>query len=308
MNLRTLLNKPHYVYRPNQLLRRLAYRQENWSAEDTTVATLPWGHSLECWPAELLGSSVMRTGIYDLPVTEALLRLADRGDRAVDVGANVGHMTSALGHAVGPTGHVTSFEPHPLVAVVLQRNLERWRAQDATGELEFQGAAVSDRSGTVTLVSDTDFARNRGTSRVVTHAEDARNTGSVHQVPAVRLDEAFSSNIGVLKLDAEGHESAILRGAEGLLRASAIRDVVFEEFDAYPTPVTVALEEAGLVVFGVLQRLSGPDLVEPARACQTLWDPPAMVATRDVDRVLKRFRPRGWRALLGRRSAVRLHR
>jgi len=308
MNLPALLNKPQYLYRPTQLLRRLAYRQKSWSADDTTVATLPWGHALECWPTEMLGSSVMRTGIYDLPVTEALLRLASRGDQAVDVGANVGHMSSALAHGVGATGRVTSFEPHPLVAVVLQRNLNRWRAQAAVGELEFQPVAASDEGGVVMLVTDADFARNRGTSRVMRHADNARRSDGVHEVRAVRLDEAVSGNIGVLKLDAEGHEATILRGAERLLAAGAIRDVVFEEFDPYPTDVTVAVEEAGFVVFGVLQRLWGPELVEPAKARDILWDPPVMVATRNVDRVLKRFRPRGWRALVGPRSAMRFHR
>lgn len=293
-SLRTSLNKPQYIYRPRQLLRRLTYREDRWGADDTAFATLPWGHVLECWPTELLGSSVMRTGIYDLAVTEALVRLADEGDQAVDVGANVGHMSSALAHAVGKTGRVTSFEPHPVVAAILRRNLARWHAQESVAALEFREAAVSDRDGTVTLINDSDFAYNRGTSRVVAEVANAHD---VYQVQAVRLDRTISSRVGVLKLDAEGHEGAILRGAESLLSAGLIRDIVFEEFDAYPTPVTDALEHAGFVVLGVLQRLRGPEFVEPARARDALWDPPAMVATRDVERARARFAPRGWRAL-----------
>ena len=73
-------------------------------------------------------------------------------------------------------------------------------------------------------------------------------------VPAVRLDEALSSHVGVVKLDCEGHELAALLGAERLLQHGMIRDVVFEEFASYPTPVTDLLEAAGLEVMALGER------------------------------------------------------
>ena len=55
---------------------------------------LPWGLQLRIDPRESIGSAVWRLGLYDLAVSETLWRLTSPGDLTVDVGANIGHMTS----------------------------------------------------------------------------------------------------------------------------------------------------------------------------------------------------------------------
>jgi hypothetical protein len=44
--------------------------------------------------------------------------------------------------------------------------------------------------------------------------------------------------LALLKLDVEGHELAVLEGASRLLGGGAIRDVMFEEEETLPTPVS----------------------------------------------------------------------
>jgi FkbM family methyltransferase len=288
-----ILNKPHYLYRPRQAIRRLGYRPGAWSPAQTAVVTLPWGAALECWPADALGSAILRTGIYDLLTTEALFRLTDPGDVAVDVGANVGHMTSALAHAAGRPGRVVAFEPHPDVHALLSRNATRWRADGAGAAVHLHAAAVSDEAGTVALGGGEDFETNRGTSRVVRSGVTSADLA----VPAVRLDEALSSHVDVVKLDCEGHELAALLGAERLLRRFMIRDVVFEEFESYPTPVTDLLEAAGFEVMALGERVTGPELLAPTAERPARWDPPVFVASLDAVRVRERLRGRGWVAL-----------
>jgi len=292
-----ILDKPHYLYRPRQVLRRLAFRPGAWTPSQTTVATLPWGAELECWPADGLGSAILRTGIYDLLATEALFRLTEPGDVVVDVGANVGHMTSALSRAAGPRGRAIAFEPHPDVHVVLHRNVARWRANGRMASVQLHASAASDEAGTVTLASDADFAANRGTSHIVQEGGEATDQGSRYHVTAVRMDEAVADAVGVLKLDCEGHERAALAGATRLLERGMIRDVVFEEFDAYPTPVTDLLEAAGLEIIGLGQRLTGPRTLAAGATNSRQWDPPVMVASRDASRVRRLMGDRGWRAL-----------
>ncbi len=295
-----IFRKPHYIFRPSQVIRRLAYERGSWPDGQTVVTRLPWGATIECWPTDALGRSILCTGIYDLLATEALLRLTEPGDTAVDVGANVGHMTSALAHAVGLRGRVVAFEPHPEVHAVLQRNAARWSADAHGAPVELHAAAASDRASTVVLLSGKDFASNRGTSRVQVGAapHDSLRTS----VPAVRLDETVTSAVGVLKLDCEGHEGAALAGAARLLERGMIRDVVFEEFASYPTPVTQLLEAAGFEVMALCQRLAGPVVTAPSKPSVASWDPPVFVASREADRVRERMRGHGWRAL---RSRVR---
>lgn len=117
------------------------------------------------------------------------------------------------------------------------------------------------------------------------------------QVSLIALDDLADGPVGVLKLDVEGHELAVLRGGERLLSERALRDIVFEEHEPHPTPVTRHLEGFGYEVVGLRQRLTRPALVAPGAATDSMWDPPVLLATIDSPRARRLFRPRGWRAL-----------
>src|SRR4051812_45060416 len=95
MRLSHALNKPHYVFRPTQLGRRFAgvFRRRTSGPQ---VVRLPWGLDLNVLPDEAIGASIARTGVFELHVSETIWRLLDRGELAVDVGANIGYMTSLM--------------------------------------------------------------------------------------------------------------------------------------------------------------------------------------------------------------------
>lgn len=287
------VNRPYYWCRPSQL----AVRVRAKANPDGTPCLLrtAWGSHLYCWP-DPVGQAVARTGVYDLVVAETLVRLADPGETAVDAGANVGLMSNLLAHAVGPGGRVVSFEPHPLILETLTRNVSRWQASEGITVVEVRAVAVSSRAGSLPLSVDLDtFAHNKGTASV----EQADPSNST-EVDAVRLDDEFSTAIGVLKLDVEGHELEALRGSDLLLSRKLVRDILFEEHQQPPTPVTGLLESYGYAVFGVRQGLAGPILTTPADAYnRQLWDPPALLATADPERVRQRLERRGWTCLRG---------
>ena len=288
------LNRPYYWYRPSQLAVRLRARHD--PAGSPRLVRAAWGSHLYCWP-DSLGRAIGRNGVYDLTVAETLVRLADPGETAVDAGANVGLMSNLLAHAVGPTGRVVSFEPHPLIFETLTRNLARWREHEGIEAIEARQAAVSASGGMLPLAVDPEtFAENKGTASL----EDA-DPAHATEVRTVRLDEEFASAIGVLKLDVERHEHAALRGADGLLAAGLIRDILFEEHEPPPTPVTALLESRGYTLFSVRQGMMGPILCAPADAYHLkAWDPPALLATRDPERARSRLKRRGWASLRGR--------
>src|SRR5579872_6967542 len=100
--LRRLLNKPHYIYRPGQAIIRLGRLLGGAKpAGAWEEAVLPWGLPIRYHPAEQIGNSIWRLGLYDLCVSETLWRLLDAGETALDVGANFGHMTSVMAVRVG---------------------------------------------------------------------------------------------------------------------------------------------------------------------------------------------------------------
>lgn len=288
------LNKPYYLYRPRQLAGRVA-RIARPARAGWETARLPWGLVIRFRPDEMLGSSIARTGVFELPVTEAITRLLDRGEVAVDAGANIGYMTSLMALRVGPPGLVLAFEPHPDVFAELSHNAEDWARHPGVGRISLHRVALSSRPGRGTLRIPQEFERNRGTATLA----ECGGAGEELSVELECLDRALADvpAIGMLKLDVEGHELAVLEGARALLRRRAVRDVLFEEHDVLPTVVTDLLQAAGYRIFGLAQRVTGPRLVDPASAAaRPAWDAPTYLATLDPGRAQDRLARRGWKS------------
>ncbi len=286
-----LVNRPYYLFRPAQLLVRLRARSPD-DGSPHAVRTA-WGSQLYCWP-DSLGLAVARNGVYDLVVAETLARLADPGETVVDAGANIGLMTNLLAHAVGAGGRVVSFEPHPLIQQTLARNVELL-SKEGLDVVELRRAAVSSSRGTLPLTIDPEtFAYNKGTASLQANGVG----GSSTDVPTLRLDDELSGAVGVLKLDVEMHEREALEGAGSLLAHRMIRDIVFEEHEPPPTPVTELLESHGYTILGVRQGLAGPIVSAPGEAYRRqMWDPPALLASVDPERARRRLKRRGWLCL-----------
>jgi hypothetical protein len=113
-----------------------------------------------------------------------------------------------------------------------------------------------------------------------------------------RLDEVLAgAEIGVLKIDVEGHEPAVLAGAGALLEAGLVRDIVFEDHDPYPSPATAVVEAAGYHLVSLHNDLGGLVLREPSRRGPvSAWPGPSYLATRTPARSLVRLSRRGWQA------------
>jgi FkbM family methyltransferase len=255
-------NKPHYFFRPSQLVRR-------FRSGDGPVA-LPWGHELNVDPRESLGAGIARTGVHELSVTETIWRLLDPDDLAVDAGANYGYMTSLMS---ARAGRVVAFEPHPEVCETLRQNAAAWP------NVEVREVALSYRAGMAHLSVSSCFTENMGTATLGSEGIPIRTE---------RLDSL--GEIDLLKLDVEGHE------ADVLCAAPQIRDVIFEDHD-YPGPAAGLLVGRGYHIFAIVQRFTGARLVAPDTAQPHGWDAPNYLATRNEERARRRLSARGWQAL-----------
>jgi FkbM family methyltransferase len=289
--------KPEYVFQPRVALNRVraaAGLAARGIADGPRAFALPWGPTIFIPAGDDHARMLETLGVVDLAVTEALWRLADPGDHVVDAGANIGYMTAVLLARVDAAsgGRVTAVEAHPGVRRDLDRNLEQWRDK---APVRVVGAALSSAEGFVSLVEPDQFDSNRGLARV----GEALTAGSGLQVPAVTLDAIVPSpeTIGVLKLDVEGHELEVLRGATRLLTDGRIRDCVFEDHGTAPTAVMKALLGHGYQIFRVDRRLAGPVLLPMTSPDATRWLPANFLATRSSGRVAERFRARGWQCL-----------
>jgi len=154
--------------------------------------------------------------------------------------------------------------------------------------------AVSDRSEPADLFTPPDWTGNHGTATLQSSASDTRV-----RVKCCTLDEVFANAAApqVMKVDVEGCEAQVFRGATGLLSAHCIRDIVFEEMRSAPTKSINLLQSHGYTVFRVFRRFAGPYLAPVNTAATGEIDPPTYLGTTAPERAVKRFAARGWSAL-----------
>ena len=120
-----------------------------------------------------------------------------RGSTALDIGAHIGSLTVPMARLVGQAGRVYAFEPQGAVHRELHHNL-------ALNELDHAVAlrlAVSDRPGTLEMAPP---LPDDGWNRLGQGGES---------VEARTLDSFGFRDVSVIKIDVEGHELAVLRGA-----------------------------------------------------------------------------------------------
>jgi FkbM family methyltransferase len=298
--------QPQYLRHPLEGVRRLFRRRPNLQDGTTAEKRLPWNVPIEYVPDQAIGQSIAIGGVFDACVSETILRLLESGETAVDVGANIGYMTSLMAARVGPRGSVVSYEPHPEIFQVLARNVTRWSGDRRLGAIAVHDAALSDTAGAADLFAPRVFERNVGAASLTV---SERWGADPQRIGAVRLlradDELHGIPVALLKIDVEGHEEAVLRGAERLLADGRVRDIVFEHKQSYPTELTRMLESHGFTLFSLDNSLFGPRTAPAAeRPPRQGWEGPSYLATRDPRRALARLRPRGW-AILGQHRVLR---
>lgn len=299
------LNRPEYLLRPQQIYHRLLNPRDQVFTDSQKV-TLPWGATLLIYPdtQEVIERSLWIVGIYDLSLSEALWRAIAPGEIVLDIGANIGYMTSLIAAKVGLSGKVIAFEPNPEVYQELQYHIHTWRQQHNWSHIELSSLALSNQAGVGILNIP---LQNRGEAALVDSAESvADHSLRTYPVTLTTLDQFWQNRdemISVLKIDVEGHELAVFQGAKKLLNQGQIRDIFFEDHAYYPSPATDFLEDQGYTIFRLWKGFWRPLLRPATYNAVHRWEPPNYVATRDPKRLLKQFKPWGWQVFSGRSKA-----
>ncbi|MCW2999644.1 MAG: FkbM family methyltransferase [Solirubrobacterales bacterium] len=198
-------------------------------------------------------AQLILSGELEIPVQEALRRTIAPGATVYDIGANIGFFAQLAARFAGAGGRVLAFEPVPAIAELVREAAQR---SQLSGRIEVRAQAVAARSGTEQLyvVDDASWS----------HLASRGNPGGAVltiDVPVVTLDEVVAAGApppDVIKLDVEGSEGDVLRGAHDVLRRHRPA-IVLELHDTQPDALPV-LREAGYA----LENLQGPGPVDAA--------------------------------------------
>jgi FkbM family methyltransferase len=195
------------------------------------------GVSMLLDPEDLVSRTILETGQWEPDSWATIKQQLPIGGTFVDVGAHIGTYSLKAARVVGERGHVISVEPNPATVQALRDNIQA----SGTNVISVQPVACSDSETELDL-----FAATRSnTGETSLSRENARQSGSVSAVYHVRarpldaiLQDAGVSRVDVIKIDVEGAELLVLKGAkQTLARYSPILlvEVVDQQLQAMGT-------------------------------------------------------------------------
>lgn len=192
----------------------------------TEVVSTVEGFRLHVDPTDYaVGHTVARTGAYEPHVCAALRSVLGRDATFVDVGANIGWFSMLGASLVGRGGRVVAIEPNPLNVALAQRSA----AENGFGNVEVLAVALAEQPQAVALETD----GSNGRVIPIDGPPEAPVPASF-VVPAYPLDDVLErldvGRVDVMKIDVEGAEPLVIRGAARTLKDSL--PVLISEF--YP--------------------------------------------------------------------------
>lgn len=162
----------------------------------------------------VIGLNIVR-GRYEIEEIAYVRRVVKPGDTAIDVGAHIGFFTIQIAALVGAAGKVYAFEPLDRNADLLERSI----AENGFGDrVEFRRAAVGAASGTAQLTFAAETL-NTGGAYLLQDGSAPLAGNETRRVPLVALDDLpLKRPVRFVKMDVEGAEPQVIRGAARLLR------------------------------------------------------------------------------------------
>lgn len=148
---------------------------------------------------------------WEPKIAKILCQHAKKGTVAIDAGSYIGTHTLALVDAVGAKGKVVTFEPQTWAYHGIQKTL----AKNKIKNVKLVNVGLSDKKGKLRFCSD-----GTGSSSLCQERRPSSRWTEVYDIPIKTLDSFKLNNVSIIKIDVEGHELNVLKGAEKTIKSS----------------------------------------------------------------------------------------
>lgn len=164
-------------------------------------------------PVSIFGLKLLTDGSYEPALTKAFQVLLRKGDTFIDIGGNEGYFSLLAANKV-KDGLVFCIEPQQRLLPIIEQNIKL----NSVNSVSVHNLAFSDKKGLTEL-----FLRpstNTGASSFFRHWKLG---GKTQKVKTITLDEFIMEKslkkIRLIKIDCEGAEGLVIKGAERCLRS-----------------------------------------------------------------------------------------
>ena len=191
------------------------------------VYTTDEGIQLKLDPNEAMYLGVALLGSYNQFETKVLKTILKPGDIVIDVGAYVGWYSLLSGKLVGQKGKVYAFEPSP---TYLKRFIDNIKLNNLRNIKTFN-LAVSNKNSNVS------FYQAGSGSSIIKQAAELHIGKKIKQiqVKSITLNTFVAkekiSRINLIKIDVEGWELQVLKGASNILKKKNAPTLMVEVID-----------------------------------------------------------------------------
>ncbi len=165
-------------------------------------------------PAEDTGIDriIYERGMYEMGTMHFIQENLSEGDTFLDAGANIGVMSLVAATKVGSTGRVLAFEPHPKTRAILEKN----KGLNGFEQIDIQALGLGSGNSKGTLFNEN---KNRGGASLMGYEENEEHGAEIQIVSLDEIAERLKlDKLDLVKIDIEGWEFEMLRGAESTLK------------------------------------------------------------------------------------------
>ena len=183
---------------------------------------------------EVIDSSLYFTSTYEVKIDRLFEKYVKPGSTVVDIGANIGLHTLRSALLTGEKGKVLAIEPSTWAIKKLQRNLELNAKLIKT--IQIRHHALGEKvERSLTLGFQSSYRLN-GDNEIKPEVVDVLTLDSIAEQDSLQ-------SVDFIKIDVDGHELHILRGAKNMLSTS--KPVLVVEFT--PSYSTSYLDELTVI-------------------------------------------------------------
>jgi len=215
------------------------------------------GFTMVLDPRDLVPLSLLRSEEWQADVWDSLLAALPKGAVFLDVGAHIGIFTMKASRQVGPQGRAVAFEPNPETLAMLRDNVAANRMDNVTVE----GIACTDKEQELTLYAAPVI--NTGASSL-SQSNAAYGDGQAPRPFQVRgrpiddvVRELNLTHVDAIKIDVEGAELQVLRGAVETLKRFHPK-IVIEIVPAQLASFHTTPEEVASLIKSTGYNMGGP--------------------------------------------------
>ena len=238
--------------------------------------TLRNGNVVAISPQEFLefgsvGYTCFSTGHWEPHIDVIIQKLLKAGDTAIDIGANLGYFSAAMSKYVGEEGQVIAFEPMP---PTFERLVFCTEVNGFTNVRPHCIALGAKEGGHLTMTFNPISPGNASV-----YADGVSKFDNKVDVKITTLD-AFTeglklSKVHLIKMDVEGHELEVLKGAKSFL--SSMSAYIIFEINKYksqqagwkPEQIFMCLVEYGYKYFYAIGNGGQLSLIQSSKMLQT---------------------------------------